>query len=338
MNLMPVVAAGLTAAVTLTSAFALPSQAAGTPTRAPSLYPEGESLHALDVNGVRRSFLVYVPAGLDAPRAAVFVLHGGGGEGLGAAVVGRHPLGAFRAMADREGIVVVYPEGLPANDRQGNVGWNDCRADNRVSSGADDVGFLRALVTTVGKAYQLPRTRLFMAGSSNGAQMTQAFALHHPELLRAVASSAGNLPASPLPGPCTARTARPIPILLVHGTADTQMPYTGGCVVNLGGTCNRGRVVSAIETRDRWRAINGVRSVKPTKAVVKRDSTDGGDAHRFVYRGSAPVEWWRLDGAGHAAPSRTVPIQTSALIGIQNRDIEFADVAWSFFERQLPAR
>ena len=304
---------------------------------APAPYPEGESRHTLEVGRVERSFLVHVPSGVDEPRAVVFVLHGGGGEGLGVAEVGEHPLSVFRTVADREGVVVVYPAGLPANDRRGLVGWVDCRADNTVSSGADDVGFLAALVESVGAAYGLPPSRRFMAGTSNGAQMTLAFAFHHPELLGAVAPSAGNLPEDPLPGPCSDGPARPIPILLAHGTADTQMPYEGGCVADLGGACNRGRVVSAEATRDRWLAVNGLGGVDPVETVVDLDPADGGAAHRFVHDGPVPVEWWRLDGAGHTVPSRTVLEDPNPVTGIQNRDIEFAEVAWTFFEQRLPA-
>jgi polyhydroxybutyrate depolymerase len=279
---------------------------------------------------------VYVPAGVDEPRVVVVVLHGGGGEGLGVAEVGEHPLSVFRSIADRERFVVVYPEGLPANDRQGLIGWVDCRADNTTSSGADDIGFLAALVESVGAAYELPPSNMFMAGGSNGAQMTQAFAFHHPEMLGAVASSSGSLPLAPLSGPCTDGPAQPIPILLVHGTADTQMPYNGGCVADLGGACNRGRAISAEATRDRWLAINGLSSAKPVETTVELVATDGGAAHRFAYAGSTAVEWWRLDGAGHTGASRTVLIEPNRVTGTQNRDIEFAEVAWSFFVQRLP--
>jgi hypothetical protein len=34
--------------------------------------------------------------------------------------------------------------------------------------------------------------------------------------------------------------------------------------------------------------------------------------------------------------SRTVAVATNALAGIQNRDIEFAEVAWAFFAARLP--
>jgi polyhydroxybutyrate depolymerase len=276
-----------------------------------------------------------VPASLSgAPKAVVLVLHGGGGLGLDVSLTGTHPLSVFRTVADREGFVVVYPGGLPAKD--GEAGWDDCRADNQVASGADDVGFLAALVERVRGEYALTTSRMFMAGGSNGAMMTHAFAINQPTLLAAAATSAGSLALNPKPGPCTAGPTTPLPMMIVHGTADTQMPWDGGCVANIGGNCNRGRVISALATRDRWLATNGLTGVTPTTQVVDLDTGDGGPANRFDYAGAPPLRWWRLDGAGHTVASRIVLVAPNPTTGIQNRDVEFAEIAWDFFKARLP--
>lgn len=297
-------------------------------------YPVGLSDHTLVVNGITRQFRVHVPASLNSPpKALVFVLHGGGGTGLNVANTGAHPLSVFRSVADREGFVVVYPGGLPASD--GQEGWVDCRGDNGVSSGADDIGFLATLIERIRGQYSLPTTRVFMAGGSNGAMMTQAFAIVRPDLIAAVASSGGSLALNPRSSPCAAGPTTPKPILLVHGTADTQMPYEGGCVANLGGNCTRGRVISAEATRNRWLQANGLTGATPTQQVVNLDANDGGPANRFDYTGAVPLRWWRLDGAGHTVASRAVLVEPNATTGIQSRDIEFAEVAWEFFNERL---
>ncbi|WP_397595638.1 alpha/beta hydrolase family esterase [Silanimonas sp.] len=308
----------------------------GSGLRAQNPYPAGLSDQTMTVNGVVRQFRVHVPAGLTTPRAVVFVLHGGGGEGMNVANTGQHPLSVFRSVADREGFVVVYPGGLPAKDSEGKPGWVDCRADNTTSSGADDVGFLTALVERVRSEYGLTTSRMFMTGGSNGAQMTHAFAFSRADLVAAVATGAGSLPQTPLPGPCTTGPSRPLPILLMHGSGDPAMPWAGGCVANVGGACNRGRVISAEATRDRWLQINGLTGVSPTQTVLDDNKSDPGPANRFDYAGTTPMQWWRLDGAGHMQPSQTVLVNSSPTSGIQNRDIEFAEVVWAFFANQLP--
>jgi polyhydroxybutyrate depolymerase len=298
-------------------------------------YPVGLSDQTINVAGVTRRFFVHVPAGLSAPKAVVFVLHGGGGEGLEVSTLGQHPLSVFRTVADREGFVVVYPGGLPSRDANRRVGWVDCRADNSIASDADDVGFLAALIEQVGGEYGLSANALFLTGGSNGAQMTHAFAFHHAELVGAIATGSGSLPETPRPGPCTTGPSRPLPILILHGTADTQMPWDGGCVANVGGACNRGRVISAEATRDRWLQTNGLSQATPVESVVEVSTDDGGPAHRFDFVGAAPVQWWRLDGAGHSVPSQTVRINANAVTGIQNRDVEFAEIVWAFFTETL---
>ena len=311
-----------------------PPPVAPPPPAAP--YPTGLSDQSLTVAGVARQYRVHVPAGLATPKAIVLVLHGGGGEGLNVANAGQHPLSAFRTVADREGFVVVYPGGLPAKDIEGNPGWVDCRADNTVSSGADDVGFLAALVERVRTEYGLTTSRMFMTGGSNGAQMTHAFAFNRADLVAAVGTGSGSLPLNPKPGPCTTGPSRPLPIVILHGTGDTQMPWLGGCVANVGGACNRGQVISAEATRDRWLQINGLGGVSPSQTVIDGNKTDAGPANRFDYAGTIPLQWWRLDGAGHTAASQTVLVNSNPLTGIQNRDIEFAEAVWAFFKARLP--
>ncbi|MFM7707991.1 MAG: alpha/beta hydrolase family esterase [Gammaproteobacteria bacterium] len=305
-----------------------------TPVAPTAPYPAGLSDATLQVGGVTRQYRVHVPPGVTiAPVALVLVLHGGGGEGLNVANTGSHPLSVFRTVADREGFVVVYPGGLPARD--GNVGWTDCRADNDIASDADDIGFLDALIERVRSQYGLPTSKVFMAGGSNGAQMTMAYAVTRAANIAAIATSSGNLPQTPKPGACSGPPARRVPVLMTHGTADTLMPYGGGCVANLGGACNRGRVIGAEATRDWWLAANGLTGASPTQSIVDLDPADAGPANRFIYGATPPVEWWRLDGAGHTAASRAVLVSPSAVTGVQNRDIEFAEVAWAFFKARL---
>ena len=69
---------------------------------------------------------------------------------------------------------------------------------------------------------------------------------------------------------------------------------------------------------------------------MELDTSDAGPANRWVYAGTTPVEWWRLDGAGHTAASRSVLVSPSSVAGVQNRDVEFAEVAWAFFKARLP--
>jgi polyhydroxybutyrate depolymerase len=296
-------------------------------------YPVGETDDTIEIEQARR-FRVYVPESASMPpRALVMVLHGGGGEGLDVSVPGEHALAVFRDVADREGFVVVYPEGLPTTD--GRAGWVDCRSDNALASGADDIGFLRALLEQLRDSFSIDVSRTFLTGTSNGGQMTLAFIAHAANEIGAIATCNANLPESPLPGPCTSGPQSPVAALLTHGTVDPAMPYDGGCVANLGGACARGRVVGAEATRDAFLALDGLATAPTASETVDVDLDDSGPAQRFVHDGQVPVEWWRMDGGGHPIPSTTILTPTTAAAGPQNRDVEFAEVAWSFFASRL---
>ncbi|MFN7345614.1 MAG: hypothetical protein ACK5VO_07470, partial [Betaproteobacteria bacterium] len=74
----------------------------------------------------------------------------------------------------------------------------------------------------------------------------------------------------------------------------------------------------------------------PSQTVIDGNKKDAGPGNRFDYAGPIPLQWWRLDGAGHTVPSQTVLVSPNLLTGVQNRDIEFAEVVWAFFKARLP--
>jgi polyhydroxybutyrate depolymerase len=283
--------------------------------------PEALVEQTVSIGGVERRYLVQLPAAR--PRALVIVLHGGGGTARHAAT--RSPLSHFRALAEREGIALVFPDSLRGN-------WNDCRRDGPALPDSDDVAFLDAVIARVAAQAGLGPAQTFVAGHSNGALMAFRYAFERAERIAGIATVAGQLPAAPEPGRCTTGPSRPVPVLMTMGTADAMMPYAGGCVAG-SLLCRRGEVLSATDTRDRWLALNRVARAAAEVAPIDLDRSDGGPAVAHRYRGAAPVHWWRLEGAGHRVPSRALLQPPDS--GPQNRDVEFAEIAWAFFDERL---
>jgi polyhydroxybutyrate depolymerase len=284
----------------------------------------------LTVNNVKRKYLVYRPIGITEINAVVLVLHGGGGLGIGVSDIGAHPLSVFRTIADNEKFLVVYPEG--SLDIQGNPGWNDCRSDDYSGSQGDDVSFLKQLNSILISELNISSNKMFLAGTSNGALMTYSYAFQFPETIKAIAVSSGNLPEFPESGLCTNGSNLPLPILMTHGTSDPAMPANGGCVADIGGKCNRGKVISQTATINYWLQRNGLQNVTPTISNFDFNTNDAGNVEKRVYNGTKPLVYFVLNNAGHAVPSKTVFTNSTPASGIQNRDIEFAEEAWSFFK------
>lgn len=295
-------------------------------------YPVGLSDQQITVNNTVRNFRIHRPDG-DQTTALVIILHGGGGLGTGVANEGVHPLWVFRKLADTEKFVAVYPEG--SLDVQGGLGWNDCRADDKSGSQGDDIAFLKALVDKLSGEFQMPASKVFVTGTSNGAVMAYRYAYTYAGSFKALAISAGNLPAIPEAGACSIGPSNAIPIMIAYGTADPAMPVAGGCVANLGGQCNRGTVISQQATLNFWLGKNNLTGMQPTISKFDVNKNDAGDVEKHVYDGANAIVIYWMNQAGHSVPSKTVYSEPSAAAGVQNRDIEFAEEAWAFFKARL---
>jgi polyhydroxybutyrate depolymerase len=293
-------------------------------------YAEGLTTNYMNVNNITRKFLVYRPTGMTAINSVVTVLHGGGGLGVGVSEIGAHPLSVFRTIADNEKFLVIYPEG--SLDIQGNPGWNDCRSDDFSGSQGDDIAFLKQLNAKLQSELNINSTKMYLTGTSNGALMTYSYAFQFPETIKAIAISSGNLPQFPESGLCTNGSNLPLPILITHGTSDPAMPANGGCVADIGGNCNRGKVISQTATINYWLQRNGLQSVTPTISNFDVNANDAGNVEKRVYSGANPLVYFVLNNAGHAVPSKTVYSNSSPTSGVQNRDIEYAEVVWNFFK------
>jgi polyhydroxybutyrate depolymerase len=293
-------------------------------------YQEGLTTNYITVNNVTRKYLVYRPIGMTTVNAVVTVLHGGGGTGLGVSNLGEHPLSVFRTLADIDKYLVVYPEGSP--DNLGNPGWNDCRSDDISGSQGDDITFLKQLNAKLISELNINSSKMYLTGTSNGALMTYSYAFQYPETIKAIAVSSGNLPEFPESGLCTNGSNLSLPILITHGTSDPAMPANGGCVADIGGNCNRGKVISQTATLSYWLQRNGLQDVTPTITTFDLNTTDAGNVEKRIYSGAKPFIYYVLNNAGHAVPSKTVYTNSSPSSGVQNRDIEFAEEVWIFFK------
>ncbi len=130
----------------------------------------------IEVGSLRRTYRVYRPQSASDGAPLWLVLHGSGGTG--ADMQAMHD-GAFDRLAEREGIVLAYPDGIGEH-------WNDCRPRADYSANlqnVDDVGFLRALVHVLHAELQIDLERVTAIGISNGGQMVFRLAFEAPEPL-----------------------------------------------------------------------------------------------------------------------------------------------------------
>jgi polyhydroxybutyrate depolymerase len=172
---------------------------------APPAGPRTVTLHTADGD---RTAIVHRGSSAAAGAPLVVVLHGAGGAGIDMGT----DLG-WDALADREGLVVAYPDGL---DRTWNAGACCGPARDRQ---VDDVGFLDALVALLRRDDRVGD--VYAVGFSNGAMMSYAWACARPGALAGIGPVAGALTVDcPAPAPLT--------VVAVHGTQDERVPIDGG--------------------------------------------------------------------------------------------------------------
>jgi len=149
------------------------------------------------------------------PRAAtVIVLHG--------ALVSAEATVSWYGFGEavkRRGLTAAFPRGL-------GLLWNDGR-NAAWASGADDVGFLRRLAQRLVANGTADPARLYLVGVSNGGMMALRMLCETPETFAGAGLVIASMPAE-VGARC--RLRRPVPIVMLNGTADTLIPYGGGNV------------------------------------------------------------------------------------------------------------
>lgn len=289
---------------------------------------------ALDVGGLHREWMAYVPRRLAHPTALVVVLHGSMGSGQRVRV---EDFGYdFDRIADQHGLVVVYPQGFEGH-------WNNAARAGPYSAKerqVDDVAFLHAMVTRLAGTYGVDRTRVFVVGSSNGGSMVERLALETPAFARAYAVVCESLP---VPGNLAVTPAgQPVSILYLNGTADPIIPWRGGDVALWPVLASRGHVRSVADSVAYFRALAGIQSGPEVVQFPDRDDSDGSTVTRATWTGPRQHRIVQITvvGGGHGAPHPQK--RGMRLLGRSNRDFHAAEAIWEFFAATLadspPAR
>ena len=174
-------------------------------------------------DGLKRTALVRVPGQVAERRPLPVVLnfHGGAGN-----AVGQQRYVHMDAIADREGFIVVYPNGTGVlEDRL--LAWNAgtcCGMAAREET--DDVGYVRALLDELARRLPVDSARVYATGLSNGAMMSYRLAAELSDRIAAIAPVAG---ASAMPLPWVKlRTSLSQPLSGMPWGLSSRAPITTG--------------------------------------------------------------------------------------------------------------
>ncbi len=164
------------------------------------------------VDGVKRTALVRIPAGVSGQVAVVFCWHGHGGRSAQAAARWAYD------KADTTSILV-FPQGLPTVtplvDKEGRFpGWQTAVGDN----GDRDVRLFDVILADLKAKHPVDARRIYSMGHSNGAAFSYVLWQARSDVLAAIGSVAGTLTAK-------AKELPPLPVIHVAGEKDPIVKY-----------------------------------------------------------------------------------------------------------------
>jgi polyhydroxybutyrate depolymerase len=278
---------------------------------------------SVTVDGIRHDFHVYIPSSYDGVHALPLLLsfHGGGGNADQAERTVN-----LRATADERGFILVRPEGYDGSGL-GLRTWNAgaCCAGS-VDAGIDHVAAVRAILDRVEDEWRIDTDRVFATGHSNGGMMAYRLACELSDRIAGIAPNAAylvdkDLDADPPRELFQCAPPRPVPVMHMHGDADTCAPMAGGRSTGFEPS-TRPPVADSIA---RFVAIDHA-------STTPRVTYQRGDVTCVTYDGDADVVLCVARGGGHAWPGASYSERTrrncagNAITGMNAND-----AIWDFF-------
>lgn len=280
---------------------------------------------SVTVDGRERTFFGVGETAAASPRSLVLVLHG---SRQSAEVHRRFTGGQYDTLV-AEGAVVAYLDGVGGF-------WNDARRQSTSIARrqhVDDVAFVGAVVDRLAATHGIDRDRVYAVGFSNGGQMVMRLLHERPALLAGAAVVGATLPEPDgFLLPQGGVTPHPVPVVLVHGTADPISPFCGGrfrwwarLAFRVSGTMR-----SFADTAAYFARRNGL-TVAPTSRSLR--GPGGMSIERTEYAdAAAPVIAYAVEGGGHTVPG---PQPAPRLMGRTTSGISVAEVMRDAFALRL---
>jgi len=279
-------------------------------------FDPGAHTRTLVMGEQERTYLVHVPKGHDPKKPAPVVLALHGAAMNGSMMVW---FTGLNKKADEEGFVVIYPSGTGTGPF---LTWNAGGFKGKMAEGkADDVAFIGKLLDDLGTVVKVDEKRVYACGMSNGAMMCYRLAAELSDRIAAIAPVAGTIAIE------ESKPKRPVPVLHIHGTKDTFVPFEAGD----GKTPRFMRLKSVEDSIQTWVKLNGCDD-KPKTETISKDG-DEMKVIRKTYgrsKDGAEVVLVVIEEGGHTWPGQKPSV---GFIGKSALNISANDLIWEFFQK-----
>ncbi len=272
---------------------------------------------SLRSTGHERQYLVYTPSHLNSvPSPLLLAFHGARFDGAGF-----EQLANLSKVAEREGFLLVYPEGI---DKR----WNDGRKE--ISANEDDIAFVDDLLKALHVEFNTDPQRTYATGFSNGGLFAFRLACERTAHFAAIAP-VGAIMGQALSKKCT--PPLPISVLNIVGEKDPLMPFGGGQVTLpfVGG--NLGAVLSTDETQAFWVRQNRCADPHPSfiRGLLGKDGTRIEKTAYLECTDRSQVTRLTVRGGGHTWPGGHQYMR-QWIIGKTSQQLDASQAVWDFLK------
>jgi len=266
----------------------------------------GLTTETFEFQGQTRTYEQYVPekmaAASGSPVPVVFNFHGYGSSAFQQMLYGN-----FQPEADRDGFLIVAPQGQDA------AGGRHFNLTNEPGL-QDDVAMVLALLDHLEATLCIDTKRVYSTGMSDGGAMTSALACKAPDRFAAF----GAVAVVVYQAGCAGST--PVALEAFNGTADPVVPFNGGRV----NCCGNPSLPGAPEAMRGWADHDGCSSPPAEvrlSSEVRRQTWPACGA-------SGAVVFYIIDGGGHTWPGA---IDVGGF-GLTTKQIDASGTIWDFFK------
>jgi polyhydroxybutyrate depolymerase len=267
-------------------------------------YRDHRTTGTVTIGSEDRDYIVHLPKGYDGSKPAPLVisLHGAASwPSFQKDVTG------WDDVADKHGFIVAYAGGRGSALKIFSIG---------------ESRFIAAVIDKLQAAFNIDPVRIYVNGLSNGGGMSDMVSCVLADRVAAIGTVAAALTMTS----DLCRSARPMPIVAFHGTADPITPFQGG---------KKSIAPDPFPDVTTWLATWARRNQCATSTSESHVTSD---VTRIEYQNCAePVVFYRIEGGGHSWPGGVKLPEW--FVGATNQSINASEVMWDFFEsRRAPSQ
>ena len=295
--------------------------------------PAGRSVVTLGSGASARSYVRYVPRGIDPTKPSPLIIDftAYSPASMEEAFSGwTTPNAKGQVKADEVGAVVVTPE--PVNGK-GLLTWNV----DHTKGWTDDQRFVTDVLDDVQHDMCISLDRVLASGFAIGGVMASTVACEQPERITVLATVSG------LWDPPKCSPSEATPVISFHGTGDHFLPFDGGVGDHVGQLGLSGETSTGLASM-----ASRPGALASSEAWAKRDGCDAKATDHPVTKGVTRKEWigctggadvelYVIDGGSHTWPGSNGMANYESLLGPVSDAVSATDLMWTFFAQQAPA-